>query len=210
MQHVLLTNPEALITVGKAAELCQVYRGTVQRWIASSKLKAHKLPSGHYRIRVGDLHNFLAINKLPTPLAMRSEDGGRLRILIVDRSEQNRKKLKSALSSLDGDIAEAGNGVDALLKIGEWKPCLVILNLKLEDIDGVVAVQAVSNNPATKHTRFLINSGADDSVKKKLNRNASVVGYMNQPTPAESLRKQVQASLAKGSKYEADRSHGGK
>lgn len=201
MQHVLLTNPEALITVGKAAELCQVYRGTVQRWIATDKLKAHKLPSGHYRIRVGDLHEFLSTNHLPTPLAMRCETDGRVRILIVDASDSNRKKMKAILDALNGDIAEAANGVDALLKIGEWKPALVIMNPELEDIDGMAAVQRISANPSTRNTRILISGEQPtDSIKRKLNRSRAVVGYTNRPIPSETLLEQVQESIRRAQK----------
>lgn len=192
MQHPELSNANALITVGKVAEVCQVYRGTVQRWIALEKVKAHQLPSGHYRIRVGDLRYFMQSNHLPMPVEMTSDGFGRVRILIIDISTQNRNRMRSALDGLDSDIEMVGNGVDGLLKIGHWKPILLIVNPVFKDMDGVKALQRIAINPATKSTRILIAcDGAADSIKKKLNRNPCVVGYMNQPMPADALRKQV-------------------
>jgi len=198
MAQPALNNPDALITVGKAAEFCQVYRGTIQRWIALRKLKAHQLPSGHYRIRLGDLREFMLSNHMPVPPEMGSASRSRSRILIVDESEQNRARVRLALVGLDSDIEEAANWIDALLKIGDWKPSLVILNPGMAHLNSVQVLHRISAHPSSSSTRILVaGDGHDDSIKKKLNRNPSVVGYLNKPTPAAGLRKQVQEAMAK-------------
>lgn len=42
--------PERLLKVREAAELCRVNEGTIYRWIAKGWLKAVRLPSGFIRI----------------------------------------------------------------------------------------------------------------------------------------------------------------
>ncbi len=53
------------ITPGTVAECCQVSRSTVLKWIKSGKLKAFRLPGGHFRITADSLLSFLEENKLP-------------------------------------------------------------------------------------------------------------------------------------------------
>jgi putative resolvase len=50
---------EDLLTIAEVASILHVSVSSVHRWIGSGKLKAIKLPSGHYRIRAGDVEALL-------------------------------------------------------------------------------------------------------------------------------------------------------
>jgi len=56
---------EKHITVKNIAEYCMVTPITVRRWIKDSKLSAIRLPSGYYRISVGDFRDFLKRYNMP-------------------------------------------------------------------------------------------------------------------------------------------------
>jgi excisionase family DNA binding protein len=47
------------LTSGDIAAYCQVSKSTVLDWIKSERLKAFRLPSGHYRIDKNDFKDFL-------------------------------------------------------------------------------------------------------------------------------------------------------
>ena len=47
------------LTSRDIAEYCQVSKSTVLEWIKSHRLKAFRLPSGHYRIDKKDFKEFL-------------------------------------------------------------------------------------------------------------------------------------------------------
>ena len=47
------------LTSRDIAEYCQVSKSTVLEWIKNGRLKAFKLPSGHYRIDKEDFKEFL-------------------------------------------------------------------------------------------------------------------------------------------------------
>ncbi len=53
------------LTSGKVAEYCLVSRATVRRWIKIGKLSATRLPSGHYRVSLADLRDFLQRHNMP-------------------------------------------------------------------------------------------------------------------------------------------------
>lgn len=53
------------LTSGDIAAYCEVSKSTVLEWIKSERLKAFRLPSGHYRIDVKDFRDFLTKWDMP-------------------------------------------------------------------------------------------------------------------------------------------------
>ena len=58
--------PETVkLTSKDIADYCQVSKSTVLEWIKSDRLKAFRLPSGHYRIDKKDFKDFLEKFSMP-------------------------------------------------------------------------------------------------------------------------------------------------
>ena len=58
--------PEKIrLTSRDIASYCQVSKSTVLEWIKSDRLKAFRLPSGHYRIDKNDFKTFLEKFDMP-------------------------------------------------------------------------------------------------------------------------------------------------
>jgi DNA-binding NarL/FixJ family response regulator len=72
------------------------------------------------------------------PLAERKR-----RILIVDDHPMVREGLASMLEGEVGELAQAGTGEEALSRVREIRPDLVLLDLKLPDLDGLTVLQRV-------------------------------------------------------------------
>jgi excisionase family DNA binding protein len=53
------------LTSRDIASYCQVSKSTVLEWIKSDRLKAFRLPSGHYRIDKKDFREFLEQWNIP-------------------------------------------------------------------------------------------------------------------------------------------------
>jgi len=53
------------LTSRDIAAYCQVSKSTVLEWIKSERLKAFRLPSGHYRIDKNDFKTFLEKWNIP-------------------------------------------------------------------------------------------------------------------------------------------------
>jgi len=53
------------IKIKDVADYCMVSKTTVRRWIESGKLRAIRLPSGHYRINRVDYRSFLETCAFP-------------------------------------------------------------------------------------------------------------------------------------------------
>lgn len=59
---------ELALSTGQAARYCYVTSYTIVNWIRTGKLKAQKTAGGQYRIRVGELREFMRGNDMRTDL----------------------------------------------------------------------------------------------------------------------------------------------
>lgn len=77
-------------------------------------------------------------------------------ILLVDDSAQSRAIYRNKLI-LDGfAVIEASDGIEALKKLQETKPDLIILDLWMEGIDGFKFLQLLNLNPDLKNISVII------------------------------------------------------
>ena len=56
------------LSTGQAARYCYVTSYTIVNWIHTRRLKAQKTAGGQYRIRMGDLREFMRANDMRTDL----------------------------------------------------------------------------------------------------------------------------------------------
>ena len=59
---------DSALSTGQAARYCYVTSYTIVNWIRSGKLKAQKTAGGQYRIRVGELRDFMRETEMQTDL----------------------------------------------------------------------------------------------------------------------------------------------
>jgi excisionase family DNA binding protein len=64
------------LTSRDIASYCQVSKSTVLEWIKSNRLKAFRLPSGHYRIDKKDFREFLEKWNMPINSSLFSDENG--------------------------------------------------------------------------------------------------------------------------------------
>jgi len=101
------------------------------------------------------------------------------KILIVDDDSAIREMLTEALS-LNRDrpylIEEASNGIEASIKLGTYRPDLLILDLFMPEMDGLEVCRIIKNEPELSDMKVIISTGYPDHVK--LNQMAKL-GFTN-------------------------------
>jgi two-component system cell cycle response regulator DivK len=70
-------------------------------------------------------------------------------VLIVDDSEGNRKLARDVLSKGGFDTLEAATGVDAIALALEHVPDVVLMDIRLPDMDGTEAARKLSDDERT-------------------------------------------------------------
>ncbi|GAB4475478.1 MAG: hypothetical protein OHK0037_36740 [Elainellaceae cyanobacterium] len=81
------------------------------------------------------------------------------RILIVEDQWQNRQFLMELLSSIGFELEEAVNGCEAIARWSTWHPDLVLMDLRMPDMNGFKAVQQIrQNEQALRHQVQILNN----------------------------------------------------
>ncbi|MCK5509262.1 MAG: response regulator [Desulfobacterales bacterium] len=153
------------ITTSEAAKLCGVARTTISKWIDEGVLNAFVTPGGHRKVIERDLMDFLEKNSIrPT-----SKSGEKKRILIVDDNPDDIRLLEAAFlpASDKYKVYAANSGFQAIYKIGEIKPHIVILDIIMPDMNGFKVCERIKNNPETKDIKVILVTAYPDKIKEK-------------------------------------------
>ena len=120
---------DTILTVFKASKHCRVSPKTIINWIEAGHIKAYKTVGGHRRIKKEDLEIFMKKQGIPIPGEKLNE--GRKRILVVDDDPIIVDTIVQALKEDEHDyeVFSASDGFEAGLKVKEFKPHLMILDL---------------------------------------------------------------------------------
>ena len=171
----------AHLTTRQAAGHCRVSIPTLRRWIRAGDLGAYLTPGGHRRIDLDEFQRFLAAQgRPPYPPGA----GARTRLLIVDDESLIVAMLVDLLSAGPFTIETATDGYEALVKVGTFRPSVIILDAVMPGLDGIEACRCLRRLPETRHIRILgvtghpsvvpvlRGAGADACVTKPLDPDA--------------------------------------
>lgn len=158
------------LNVGLVAKICRVSKKTVLNWIYRDALKAFTTFGGHYRIWPGDLKEFMVKAGLDVPFQYVDDRG--TTVLIVDDDPAYTLLLKEAICEHfpSADVITTDDGYEALLLIGERKPHVVLLDLKMPKIDGFQVLELLKSRKKDNTMKIIVLSAfIDHQVREKLN-----------------------------------------
>ncbi len=159
------------LSVGQVAEICRVSKKTVLNWIYDGGLKAFTTYGGHYRVWPANIKKFLDVAGMDIPFDY--VDERTTHILIIDDDHDYSQMLKSAIAVdlPDAEITVTDDGYEGLMLIGEIKPQLVILDIKMPKLDGFQVLELLKNRKNEHDMKVLVVSGyLDQETKNQLSR----------------------------------------
>jgi signal transduction histidine kinase/CheY-like chemotaxis protein len=90
-------------------------------------------------------------------------------VLVVDDNPDDRKLMHRILENAGYIVKGADGGAEAIAKIAEKPPQLVILDLMMPDVDGFVVLEELKSNKVTRHIPVLVVTAKElSSVEQKL------------------------------------------
>ena len=121
-----------------------------------------------------------------------------LNVLIVDDEQPARDRLRRLLEPMSDYTAagEAGNGVEALERIRELKPDILLLDISMPGMDGMALAQTLQDSGASPAIVFC--TAYQDQALRAFEVEA--VDYLVKPVRAERLQK----ALEKASRFLGD------
>lgn len=112
-----------------AAKYFSVGHSTIREWIATGKLRAAKLPTGHLRILARDVIKALLQQGRPIPREL--GDLSAKHVLIVDADRESADAMAAALLAASGcKVSVAGNAADVEGFFNGLRPDLVLFGVR--------------------------------------------------------------------------------
>lgn len=116
-----------------------------------------------------------------------------IRLLLVDDQNIVRKGLKVLLEARPGFqvVGEAGNGQEAIAQVEALQPDVVLMDVRMPEMDGVAATEIIcQHHPATR-VLVLSTFDEDDYVSRAMQCGAK--GYLLKDSQVEELAQAIQA-----------------
>jgi CheY-like chemotaxis protein len=155
--------------------------------------------------------------------AEQSQDGQSRpsRILVVDDNPQNLELLVAYLDALDAEVTTASDGVEALEKIRDDLPDLILLDIMMPRMSGFEVCRKLKSDPRTRETPVImvtalnelgdiergVESGTDDFITKPVNR-LELLTRVKSLLRLRHLRDELDRALAYLDEMEAGSSRG--
>jgi CheY-like chemotaxis protein len=117
-------------------------------------------------------------------------------VLLVREDKGDTGLLKRALSELDADVKFASDELEALKKIGESSPDIIIADDDSPGIDSLELLLKVQGDKPAKDIKFVVMSGSgNDEFREKAMRYGAAV-YIDKPYTISSLAGKVRRLLS--------------
>lgn len=116
-------------------------------------------------------------------------------ILIVDDTFANLQLLANMLKGEGYKVRPASSGVMALQAVAKKPPDLILLDIKMPEMDGYEVCTALKNNPQTKDIPVLFISALSDVSDKIKAFNVGGLDYINKPFQFDEVKARVSTHL---------------
>lgn len=103
------------------------------------------------------------------------------RLLVVDDHESIRLLLSTALSRADFEVDTAADGKEAVERISQGPPDLVLMDLMMPVLDGWEATRRIKANPATASIPVVAVTAGDHRGETERLRSAGFSAYLPKP-----------------------------
>ena len=190
-----------------AARLLGVSHRTVQLWVENGTLQAWKTAGGHRRITM------VSVNKLvnerheataplapaaPAPAPAPAQPS-RKKVLLVDDDRTLLRLYELELQGWDLplDVVKAHDGFEALIRIGEQRPDLLVSDLSMPGMDGFRMIRTLRGDANYGQMAIIVVSGLDRATIASMGLPADIPVFPK-PVPFAQLRAAVEDALAVG------------
>ncbi len=130
------------------------------------------------------------------PARAPAEEGARKRVLVVEDSPTTRKVITITLGQQGYEVIEARDGLEALSKLNEGQPHLILLDIVLPKMDGYKILEIIRKNALFKHIPVIMLTSKDSMISKWKGRLAGSTAYLTKPFDPRRLVATVRKHIA--------------
>lgn len=113
------------------------------------------------------------------------------KILVVDDTSADQKRISDVLAKTDSIVILANNGKEGIEKAETEKPDLIFMDVVMPEVDGYAACREITTNEATKDIPVVIVSSKNQKTDKVWAQLQGAVAMVAKPYEDDEILEQV-------------------
>ncbi|MDR7126036.1 MULTISPECIES: response regulator [Pseudotabrizicola] len=126
---------------------------------------------------------------------MTAEGGRRHRVLVVEDEDNIAIALDYLMTREGYDHDRIANGADALARIRDTHPDLVLLDVMLPEVSGYEICQGVRLDPTLSDVKILMMTARGSAIERRKGLALGADGFISKPFELKELRAEVRRLL---------------
>ena len=121
-------------------------------------------------------------------------------VLVVDDDEDTLSLMRKILRDNGFGVRTTSRGLRALRVAREVRPALILLDLKMQDVDGQVVLRRLKNDPLTRDIPVMVLTGStiiDDAKRQKVLA-LGAARFMSKPFSVGEMMEEIETVLWEG------------
>ncbi len=115
-----------------------------------------------------------------------------IRVLVADDADENCVVFTEILEHLGFDVRCVENGEEAVRQYDQWKPHIIMMDLRMPGMDGYEAARMIRSGQSGKDTVIFAATGdITDSDREKI-RESGMDGFILKPYDEDTIRKKIE------------------
>jgi two-component system cell cycle response regulator len=139
--------------------------------------------------------HFLENNTCSKTVSENNDYSYKKRILIVDDEPVNVKVLAAKLSSAKYEVIRAYSGKEALEKVADTSPEIILLDIMMPEMDGYEVTRILKADPKTSHIPIIIVTALSDTNDKLKAIDAGAEEFISKPVNNTELIARIKSML---------------
>lgn len=116
-------------------------------------------------------------------------------ILVVDDDPNSLDIVRTYLESKGYAVATASDGKEALAKLDEVQPAVILLDVMMPGMDGWEVARVIKNHPSFRDVRVVMLTARSDFTDKHEGLRAGADDYIVKPIRLDDLGRRVERNL---------------
>lgn len=177
-----------IYTPNEVAKICNISHKTVANYCDSGKIINQQSPiTKHRKILRKDLITFME----SYGISLEALEGDKVYdLMIIDNNPDDLEALERLLRKQDNikyNVSSFMDGVSALIQLGQKKPDLIFLDMRMPDLDGLDVCKKIKENSKLNDLKIVVLTESDDPTYKEKAELFKVDYFLKKPMTKESL-----------------------
>ncbi len=117
------------------------------------------------------------------------------KILAIDDENDVLLIIKTALSGQGYDVLTASNGYDGLAMAEDQKPDLILLDLRMPEMDGMEVLEQLRDNEKTQSIPVIVLTGLSEKAKIREALDKGITYYIVKPFECQDLISKINLAI---------------